>query len=69
LCRRGCEMDRVEQWIRIGPNNGDSNLEVLLVLVSVSVISLLAISVNPRWRRLLRRYLTGSENGSARQIR
>jgi hypothetical protein len=62
-------MDWIEQWIGISPDNGDGSLEVLLVLVCVSVIPLLAISVNPRWR-LVGRYLTDpAKRAAARQIR
>lgn len=63
-------MDWIERWVGISPDNGDGSLEGLLVLVCVSVISLLAISVNPRWRRLLGRYLTGpAKRAAERQIR
>ena len=58
-------MDWIEQWFGISPDNGDGSLELLLVLVCVSVVSLFAISVNPRWRRLVGRYLTRPAKAAA----
>jgi hypothetical protein len=51
-------MDWIEQWFGISPDNGDGSLELLLVLVCVSAISLAVVTVNPRWRRLVGRYLS-----------
>jgi len=58
-------MDWIEQWLGISPDNGDGSLELLLVLVCVSVISLVGIGVNPRLRRLVGRYLTSPAKGAA----
>jgi len=51
-------MDWIEQWLGISPDNGDGSLELLLVLVCVSAISLATVTVNPKWRRLVVRYLS-----------
>jgi hypothetical protein len=57
-------MDWIERWLGISPDNGDGSLEVLLVLVCPSVLSLVAIGVSPRSRRLVARYLAGVVNGT-----